>query len=258
MLPLPCASSPGTVDQLLRLARAPRAGCARSRAAARRPPRDPRARAGARARATARVCRSSSSRSPRHQAICESSASASKRPTESASSNVVSAFSASARGARQVGVAQQGHLSERGERAAQDGLVAGLLRELVHRLHLDGDRRQVVEPPRRTRRLEAPVERRLELHRAQQEPARGAVGLAGERPAPGRLERRGGLRHELRRDDAVELLQQRRRLLEVVGADLDELVGGALPEPAGEPPGAGRPGRPSSARNRRRPGSARA
>ena len=60
---------------------------------------------------------------------------------------------------------------------------------------------------------------------------RGAVRLAGERAPAGLLQCRSGPRCELGRDGAVELLVQRRRLVEVVGADLDELLACGLVQP---------------------------
>ena len=44
----------------------------------------------------------------------------------------------------------------------------------------------------------------------------------------------GRVVHELLRSGAVELLEQRHRMVEVVGADLDQLLARTLLEPAGE------------------------
>ena len=57
------------------------------------------------------------------------------------------------------------------------------------------------------------------------------------RPEPGVLERRSGVGGELGRDPSLELELELGRLVEVVGADLDELVGdGAACEPGRQLP----------------------
>jgi hypothetical protein len=58
--------------------------------------------------------------------------------------------------------------------------------------------------------------------------------LARERAPSGGLERFRGLVSQLGRWAAVELGDQGRRLVEMVGADLEQLLAGALAQPVGE------------------------
>ena len=69
---------------------------------------------------------------------------------------------------RDVGVAVEGDLGQGGEREPLDRPLAGLVGEPAHLLHLVRSGRQLPQPPRRAGRLEAPLERRLELERAQE------------------------------------------------------------------------------------------
>jgi hypothetical protein len=80
----------------------------------------------------------------------------------------------------------------------------------------------------------APTRARFQLDRAQQRPPRDDERAAPERAPPGFLQRFRGRSRELARDRAVELREQRGRLVEVVRADLGELVAGALADPGGE------------------------
>src|SRR5205085_4639377 len=74
-------------------------------------------------------------------------------------------------------------------------------------------------------------ERRLELSRLDEELARSHEALPRERPTARGLERRRRVARERRRAGAVQLEVQPARLLEVVRADLQHLVTGALPQP---------------------------
>ncbi len=107
-------------------------------------------------------------------------------------------------------------------------LALGLAAASQYALHLDRDRREIAHPPGGPGGLVAACERRLELDGAQEQLAGRAVRLPGERAPAGVLERRRRLAGELRRRGAVELAVERRRLVEVVGADLEQLVAGAL------------------------------
>ena len=122
-------------------------------------------------------------------------------------------------------------LGERDQRETLEPLVARLGRLVEDALHLHRLRRQVGDPARGARGEEAALERRLELDGAHEQAPRGLVRLAGEGAAAGLLERRGGPRRQLGRRRTVELLVQRRRVVEVVGADLDELLAGPLVQP---------------------------
>ena len=133
--------------------------------------------------------------------------------------------------ARQVGVAHERVVGERGERKALEPRVARLGRVGEDALHLDRLRRQVGDPPGGPGGEEAALERRLELDRADEQPPRRVVRLAREGAAAGLLERRGGARRQLGRRCAVELLLQRRGVVEVIRADLDQLLTGDLREP---------------------------
>src|SRR5438034_168507 len=83
----------------------------------------------------------------------------------------------------------------------------------------------------RPRGLVAALQGWFQLERAQQLLTGGAMRLACERAPSGRLERLRGLVGQLRRRTAVELGDQRRRLVEMVGADLEQLLAGALAQP---------------------------
>ena len=101
-------------------------------------------------------------------------------------------------------------------------------------LHLDDHRRHVAEPPRGAGGEVATVERRRELHRTEQQLARAPERLAREPSLAGVLEHARGLLRELLRSRPLELGEQPSRLVEVEGANLDELVPGALLQPGGE------------------------
>ena len=91
------------------------------------------------------------------------------------------------------------------------------------------DRREVAEPPGGARGVVAALERRLELDRAREELARGAVRLARERAPAGLAQRARPPRARARPARvAVELGEERGGVVEVVGADLEQLVARAL------------------------------
>src|SRR5206468_12540607 len=60
------------------------------------------------------------------------------------------------------------------------------------------------------------------------------VRLAGQGPLSRLLQRRCRLSRELRRSDPVELGEQRDRLVQMIGTDLEQLLPGPLSEPGGE------------------------
>ena len=130
-----------------------------------------------------------------------------------------------------VGVAVQHDLGELGQRAALDRPFACLAGEVAHGLHLGRSGGQLPEPPGGLCGVEPPLEARLQLDRAQQQPPRGAVRLAGEGPSPCELERSRGLGPELLGNAAVELGDERGRPFEVVRLSLGALVDGPATEP---------------------------
>ncbi len=133
-----------------------------------------------------------------------------------------------------IAVAPERSLAERGERERLDDRLVELARLLANLLHLDLDRREVLEPPRSARRDVPRAERRSQLECAQAERPRVRVRLARDR-ALGRLDQRcRGLLRELLGRRTLELGQELDRLVEVVRADLDELLARALREPLGE------------------------
>ena len=112
----------------------------------------------------------------------------------------------------------------RGRSPASHGLLANLL-------HLAGHGRQVVEAPRRFRSEVAALEGRLELNGSQERVACRLVRLAGQ-SAPARLlQGLGSFSRELGRRRAVQVGEERRRVVEVVRADLEQLVARSLAEP---------------------------
>ena len=123
-----------------------------------------------------------------------------------------------------VGVPVEPDLGDLDERETLDRPVARRACLLAHGLHLDGGRGELPQPPRGPSGAVAAGEARLELDRAQQQPARPPVRLALERPAPRALEGGRGLGAEVVGDAAVELRQQRRGTLEVERLRLDEVV----------------------------------
>src|SRR5205823_6750287 len=108
------------------------------------------------------------------------------------------------------------------------------LRGSDDRGHLDEQRTEIAELPGGARRVVSPFERGLELDRAQQELARGVVGLAAQCAAAGRLECLRRRLRELERRPPVELREELRRVVEVVRADLEQLLIRAFPEPLRE------------------------
>src|SRR5205085_673390 len=122
-------------------------------------------------------------------------------------------------------------LCECRERASANAVVPVLLGRLRHLRHLVRDRGEVAELPRGPRGVVAALERRLELDGAKEELARGLARLAAEGPLPGDLEHVRRRPRELERRAAVELLEQVRRLVEVVRADLEQLLVGTLAQP---------------------------
>jgi hypothetical protein len=133
-----------------------------------------------------------------------------------------------------VGVAVQHDLGELRERKALDRPVAGRLGQRAHVLHLVRRGRKLPQPPGRACSVEPALQARLELVRTEQQPAGGAVRLAGERPAACALEHVGGLRPQVGRNLAVQLREERGRTVEVEGLGLDELVGRSRSQPARE------------------------
>src|SRR5262249_62375248 len=103
-------------------------------------------------------------------------------------------------------------------------------------LHLAGDCGEVSEAPRCPSSMETPFQRGLELDGTKQQRPAYDVGLAAKRAPACRLERRSGLAREIGWHHAVELREQGRGVVAVVGADLDELIGTLVPEPVGEAP----------------------
>ena len=120
--------------------------------------------------------------------------------------------------------------------ASFDRAIAGCSRVGRDALHLARDGRKIGEPPGRPRRLEAALERRLQLDGAQEQlpPERFASRPSALRPATSSAA--AASRRELGGHGAVELSEQRGRLVEVVRANLHELLGAALLEPVGEAP----------------------
>src|SRR6185503_15754562 len=104
----------------------------------------------------------------------------------------------------------------------------GLFMNLVH---LASDRRQIVETPRRLRGEIPPLEGRLELDRSQERITCRLVRLAGESAPAGLLQDLGSLSREVCRRRAVEVGEERCRVVEVVRADLEQLVARPLAEP---------------------------
>ena len=123
-----------------------------------------------------------------------------------------------------VGVPVEPDLGDLDEREALGRPIPRLACLLAHGLHLDGGSRELPQPPRCPGGAVAAAEARLELDRAQQQPARPAVRLALERPAARVLEGGRGLGAEVVGDAPVELRQQRGGTLEVERLRLDEVV----------------------------------
>ncbi len=139
-------------------------------------------------------------------------------------------------GGRHVGVQVQDDLRQLGEREALDRALAGLLRERADVLHLDRRGRELPEPPRGARGMEPPLQAGLELDRAEQQPTRGAVRLACQRATACALEHVRRLGPQVGGHLPLELREERRGTLEVIGLRLDELVHRPRAEPRGERP----------------------
>ena len=115
-----------------------------------------------------------------------------------------------------------------------DAIVGVAARVLDEGGHLGLDGVEFGELPGRTCRVVAALECRLELDRAQQELARRLIGLAAECALSCDLEHVRGRLRELERRPPVELGQEQTRLIQVVRADLQQLLVGALAQPFGE------------------------
>ena len=114
--------------------------------------------------------------------------SASKRSSGAPSSSSASACSTSSR-PRGRSASRSSATSESATSASPWSRVSPASRPRRTALHLGCHRRQVGEPPRRTRGEVAALERRVELDRAKQQPPRRAVRLACKRAPAGLLER---------------------------------------------------------------------
>jgi hypothetical protein len=130
--------------------------------------------------------------------------------------------------ARQVGVAQDGGLRQGDQGSALRPAVAGALCGSADLLHLAGDGGQVAQKGGGLRREVTAAQRGMQLGRAQQEVTGGAVRLPRKCALPSTLERGGGLALKLLGRRAVELGQELGRMVEVIGTDLEQLLGGAL------------------------------
>ena len=160
----------------------------------------------------------------------------------------------------EVAVAQHRNLRERATapgpaiRASPASAAAS-----QHFLHLARDRRQVAQAPGRARGEVAALEGRLELDRAERTagaPTRFASRASARRPASSSAA--AASRASSAGAAAVELCEQRGRVVEVVGADLEQLLAGPLLQPLGEARVVLGARRPSRARSTRPRGSARA
>ena len=129
----------------------------------------------------------------------------------------------------------ENRVTERRQRERLHQPVSLGLRLGANLLHLDRHRSQVAQPPRGASSVVATPERGLELDRAQELPARRLVLLARERALPTAGQRLGRLARQLRRRSAVELGQEHRGMVEMVRADLEQLLAGALLDPLREP-----------------------
>ena len=109
-----------------------------------------------------------------------------------------------------------------------------LARLVANLRHLDLDGREVLEPPRRSRRDVARAERRAQLERPQAQRPRIRVRLARDRPLCCLHERARGLLRELLGRRALELGEELDGPIEVVRANLDELLARSLGEPLRE------------------------
>jgi hypothetical protein len=124
------------------------------------------------------------------------------------------------------------HLGEARERTALEARLSRLRGRCPDGLHLHGHGAEVGEPPGRTGGEVAALERRRQLHRPEQQLPAAAERLAREAAPAGVGEGERRLLGELLRRRTVELPQQPRRLVEMEGADLEQLGAGPLGEPA--------------------------
>ena len=167
-------------------------------------------------------------------------------------------FAAQAPRLLDVGIAVQEDLGELDERQALEHPVPRRLRLDPNVLHLRRGCGELPHPPGGSRCVEAAFEVRLELDRAQQQPARPAVRLPLERPTTGVLERGGRLGAEARRAHAPPARRGAMRRAR------DGRPGSRRARPAivrgatRRTSGAASPERSSRARRTRRRGSARA
>ena len=192
-------------------------------------------------------------KSPSHQAMRARTSSAVKRPSVGSASRAASISSvAFGRFASRSSATSASAVSA----SALDRAVAGRARLVEHAAHLDRDRRQVAQPPRRARRVVAAFERRLELDRSEEQLAGGAVRLAGERAPACLFERGRRLVRELGRSRTVELGEQLRRRGR--GGTRGSRAARRPPAPGAtrRTAGAARRARPWSARSTRPRGSA--
>ncbi len=133
-----------------------------------------------------------------------------------------------------VGALVERDLAERRERAS---LQAQLARNLClggHAFHLFGHGVHVEQPPRRVRREVAAAQIRIELGGSEEERARGPERLARQGATARAFERGRRRDAQVVRCTALELLAQRERAVEVVRADLHQLVAGAVVQPVRE------------------------
>src|SRR5581483_11397752 len=116
---------------------------------------------------------------------------------------------------RRVAVPGEGDAGERRQRTPGQVAVTACAGLVADDRHLVRNRRELAELDRRLRG-ELPARRgRLQLDRADEQPARVREGAAAKRPRARRLERRAGLGAERRVDALVELRKERARALEV-------------------------------------------
>jgi hypothetical protein len=137
-------------------------------------------------------------------------------------------------GPQRVSLAHQDHVRQPGQSLALEDTVSDTRSFLAHGLHLSGDGGEIVEPPGGLRGQIPALDSGLELDRAQERVPSGLICLAGERSATRLLQGRCGLAGQVGRWRSVEIGEKRRRVVEVVRPDLEQLVAGPLSEPLGE------------------------
>ena len=133
-----------------------------------------------------------------------------------------------------VGALVQRHLAERRESAALEAVLAGRLRVGGDAAHLLGDGLHVEQPPGRVRREVPAPQVLLQLGGTEEQRACGAERLARQCAPAGSLERGRSRDPQLVGRPALELLAEQHRAVEMVRADLHQLVAGAIVEPARE------------------------